>query len=178
MAAYLGGPVRVQVLGYDPTEAKVYFSQQAYDETGSPREIYYFDLNTQALPQPVHAVSLDVPVDSLTTGAGARRLTQIQQRLIPLRELRNIEFGVTVEAESTGVTAEANHVQFALHVKVETTGSRGTVALKGSCRPTVGVRDLYRIAGRTEALAVLLYIGRDYGCEEVELPILLRGAGD
>ena len=44
--------------------------------------------------------------------------------------------------------------------------------LQSFCQPVVRVQGIYRVPQRQELLMIISYVGRSYGCEEVDLPVL------
>jgi len=61
-----------------------------------------------------------------------------------------------------------------IHVQLRAGSRIGNVDTTAYCEPLVTVKALYRIPGRKERLSILSFIGRAYGCEEVDVPVLLR----
>lgn len=41
------GPEKIELLGYDKVDHKIYFSRNYYDESDRPPTLYYFSLNTK-----------------------------------------------------------------------------------------------------------------------------------
>ena len=114
-AAYTGGPLIVELMGYEPMDGKVYYWLHDLSEASSPRRIFFFDLNSSNPTTPVHAASLDVPVDSVITGIGVRRFAAIRKRLRPLEELRDYEVRLSVRADSIGFDGRNKAVCYRLH---------------------------------------------------------------
>ncbi len=172
--AYTGGPVRARILGYDPTDAKVFYELQAFDESGEPPRTYFFHLTGPSPTVPVHAESLDDWRGGVRVGAAWQRWLEVHRRLVPLRGLRDTEFTVKVHGESTGIDTSwnGNATRFAVHVEIRTPAGDRTLDLPAFCHPVVRVQGVYEVPGRKELLVNLSYVGRAYGCENVDLPVL------
>lgn len=171
--AYTGGPVKARILGYDPKDATVFYELKALDESGEPPTTSFFRLAGPSPTIPVHAESLDDWEGGMRVRAAGQRWLELYRRLLPLSGLRDTEFTVRVHAESTGVDTSWNATRFATHVEIQTQAGIRTFDLQSFCQPVVCVQGIYRIPRRQELLMVLSYIGRGYGCEEVDLPVLL-----
>jgi hypothetical protein len=170
-----GGPLRVVIEGYEPREAKLFYRVFSYDESGSPPSVHYFDLRGPRPGRAVRARSLEDSSESyrggtLTPAAWAAQV----RRLVALPVEEGFEMTVRATAASTEGSGPYGEPRSLVNVEIESGGRRGQEVVEAWCRPLVAVRGLYRIPGRVETLIVLTRIGRAYGCEEVELPVLLR----
>lgn len=171
-AAYTGGPVKARILGYDPKDARVFYELQAFDESGEPPKTYFFNLTGHTPASPVHADSLDEREGGSRVPAALQRWSELYRRLVPLQGLRETEFTVRVHAESSGVDTTWNTTRFAAHVEIRTPAGARAFDLQSFCQPVVRSQGIYRVPGRKELLVILSYIGRAYGCEEIDLPVL------
>jgi hypothetical protein len=172
VAAYTGGPVKARILGYDPRDAKVFYELQAFDESGDPPKTYFFDLIGRTPASPVHADSLDDWEGGRRVRTAWLRWLELYRRLVPLQGLRETELTVRVRAESTGVDTNGNATRFAAHVEIRTPAGARAFDLQSFCQPVVRSQGVYGVPGRKELLAILSYVGRGYGCEEIDLPVL------
>jgi hypothetical protein len=171
-AAYTGGPVKARILGYDPKGAKVFYELQPFDESGEPPKTYFFDLSGRTPASPFHADSLDDWEGGRRVRAAWQQWLDLYRRLVPLQGMRKTEFTVRVHAESTGVDTNWNATRFAAHVEIRTPAGARAFDLECFCQPVVRSQGIYRVPGRKELLVILSYVGRGYGCEEIDLPVL------
>ena len=172
--AYTGGPVRAVVDGFDPVHNRVYYSLWSYDEGGGAPQVYYFDLTGPKPDEPVRDKSLEHPETEPFVGVFPRNWYDLKQGLTKLHGLRDFEMQLRVHADSIGVAANWGETQYKLSVDVSAGNYEQSATLEAFCEPTVRVLGLYRIPGRPDLLAVVSRIGRAYGCEEVESPMLLQ----
>ena len=173
VSAYTGGPLRVVIEGYEPREAKVFYRVFHDDESGSPPDVHFFDLRGPQPSKAMRAPSLEDSCDYCSGTATTRAWRALVRRLVPLEvdSRPEVTFRATASpAEGTGPNGEPRYF---VTVEIDSKDHRGHETVEAWCRPLVGVRGVYRIPGRTELLVVLSRIGRAYGCEEVELPVLL-----
>lgn len=173
-AAYTGGPLRVEIAGYEPQEAKVFYLTQAHDESWSPPRIYYLNLRGDRPEHAVRARSLEPSPIDMAGWALAPAWLAFRTRLVALPV--ESDFEITLRAKSSRIrnTDPDASPAFLISCEIESMDRRAHAEIAAHCRPLVRVQGLYRIPGRPERLAVLSYIGRAYGCEEVEKPLLLR----
>ena len=173
--AYTGGPLGAEILGYDPTDGKVFYWLHDGSEGASPRRTFYFNLRSSNPTAAVEAASLEVPLDSLSTGVGAIRWEKIRRRIQPLSEVPCSEGRVAVRSDSLGVDARQQVVRYRLQVNIGANHMQQTLDVDAYCRPSVTIRSIYRIPMRSEYLVVFTYVGRYY-CENVDRPVLLVAA--
>ncbi len=171
-SAYTGGPVRARILGYDPRDARVFYELKAFDESGQPPRTYFFHLTGATPTIPVRADSLDDWEGDVRVRSARQRWLELYPRLVPLPGVRDTEFSVRVHAESTGVDTSWSATRFATHVEIRTPAGARTFDLQTFCQPIVRVQGVRKVPGRQELVVIVSYIGRDYGCEEVDLPVL------
>jgi hypothetical protein len=173
-AAYTGGPLRIEIAGYEPLEAKFLYPTQAHDESWSPPRIYYLDLRGDRPEHAVRARSLEPSPHDIGGWALVPAWLAFRTRLVVLPV--ESEFEITLRANSSRIrdTDPEASPAFLISCEIESMDRRAYTEIAAHCGPLVRVQGLYRIPGRPERLAVLSYTGRAYGCEEVEKPILLR----
>jgi hypothetical protein len=80
---------------------------------------------------------------------------------------------VDVESDSLSTDPDWNANRFALSVRVQIAKDTGKLSVDAYCEPLVRVRALYEIPGRSERVVVVSYVGRPYGCEEVDTLLLI-----
>ena len=98
--AYTGGPVRAVVDGFDPVKNRVYYSLWAYDASGGPPQVYYFDLTSPTPSEPVRDKSLEHPETEPFVGVFPRDWAKLRTKLVKLHGLQNFEMTVQVHADS------------------------------------------------------------------------------
>ena len=170
--AYTGGPVRVQLAGYDQERHRVYFRLAAHDESGTPPQAWYFDLDADD-PSLARRDRVVEPRDTVTGEWDLPGWRSFQKRLVPLQAEPRYSMGLDVQAESTGVDPWHEVTAFTLRIALVENDRRLELELRAWCQPTVSLKGLWSIPGRPERLIVLTTTGRAYGCEDVERPILL-----
>lgn len=173
--AYGGGPLRVEMDGCESREAKVFFRLLEYNATGAPPQVHYFDLDGGHPERAQRAYSLEQDSTEIWDCRGMppawRRLAG---RLVPLPFEDRFDLDVRATSAPIGPVGREGAPGFLVTVEFTAGDLRGRALVEAACRPMVAVRGLYGIPGRPERLVVLTYIGRAYGCEEVDLPVLLR----
>jgi hypothetical protein len=162
------GPLRVQVEGIEPKEQKVFYRLFDYSEAGNPPQVWYFDLNSAHPTQPLRDRSLEGAVDGWSPA-----WANVSHRLQGLRGEEKFDLHFSVDAESVGVDSGWKAPVYDLRVHIEAGPRARDVRLQAYCDPLVRVQGIYRIPGRDEEIVVLSRFGRNGGCEEVELPVLL-----
>lgn len=175
--AYTGGPVRAQIHGYEPDEGRIYFRLQAFDETGSPPEIYYLDLGTPS-PSAIRLPALEDRETNYGKRVPSADWWKIVDRLLPLEVASDFELLLSVTSDSLNVDTDWNVRRFDLRAAFRAGDLSAEARWEAVCQPLVRVRALYEVPGRTERLALVSYIGRAYGCEEVDVPVVLRRGTD
>jgi hypothetical protein len=104
---------------------------------------------------------------------------EIRGRCDPLRPVPDFDLNLIVRSDSVGVDSDWNVTLLDLEIRLSVGGHVGRVHTLGTCQPRVGLRALYEIPGRPELMALVSYVGRPYGCEEIEKAVLLQeGATD
>ena len=171
---FTGGPVRAEIVGYAPVDARIYFRLHAQDDSGSPPRAWYIDLDGTRPRRPVRARSVEDP-DTTYGGSWTTPAWQaLRRRLVPLvaDSVSTLEWAAraTTSGEDTGEQVAI----LPLSVDLRSAGRSAHVDVTAFCNPMVGVRGIYGIPGREERLVVLTYVGRAYGCQEVETPIVLE----
>ena len=171
--AYTGGPVRATIEGFDRLGNKIFFTTKAYDESGEPARVFYFALAGPDPTHPVRAATLEQPDSTAYSEIPVKKWSDLKHRLTPLQAQRDFRLIADVTSDSTGTAKEYRPTRFAIHARLRAGSLSRKLELVGYCQPLFRVQGLYRVPGREERLAVVSVIGRAYGCEEVELPVLL-----
>ena len=172
--AYGGGPVKAVLAGFDPTEGKVFYWLYAYDESGDPPQAFYFDLCGETPAKPIRAGSLEQPPGPQRSSEASERWKRLSNRLVPLRPLADFEMAFSVVSDSTGTDPTHGVTRYSLDIHVKAKTMTRDIQVTGYCRPVARIHGLYAVPGRTELIAVLSYIGREYGCEEVDVPLVFE----
>src|SRR5258706_1109740 len=176
--AYEGGPIRAEVVGYDPTESKLFYRLVFHDETDDATQVYYLHLTGRDPARAIRARSLEHPFKSEIIPEVTSRWQQVSNRLVPLNKILEVKPALHVKAKGAGTDSSHQNVpRYKITVEVSAGAKKAEVQFTGFCRPLVRAQTLYQIPGRPELLSVLSYIGRAYGCEDVESPILLLEGG-
>jgi len=168
---YTGGPIRIRVEGYDSSTKKVYYRLHRFDESGLPPEVYSLRLNSTSPNRPFRERSLEVAADP-----SYQRWSLLTRRLEKLGGESSFKLEVEEASENAGVdsTSDTPVSLHRIHVRLRSGSKSGKVDTTAYCEALVTVKALYRIPGRKERLSILSFIGRAYGCEEVDVPVLLR----
>jgi hypothetical protein len=169
--AYTGGPIRADICGVEPSEHKVFYRLVAHDESYQPRQVWFFDLDGKEPMCPVRVPSLESKRRENGKQSG---WSIFSDRLVPLQSCREFDISFSVNADTAGVdTAWGGAVRYEAEVTVGRASRTWILDLVMFGNPLIRVRCLYEIPERPEALIVLTYRGRPYGCEEIDLPVLL-----
>ena len=171
--AYTGGPVRATIEGFEPTENKLFYSLWFYDESDSAPQVYYFLLTGDKLLESIRARSLEPPEGQPWDGNLTVAWVNLRKRLVPLAALPEFQLELRVRADSTGTIERFRAARYQLHLSVLYGDRERTLDLEAFCEPLVRIRGVYGVPGRLEHLALLSIIGRPYGCEETDIPLLL-----
>jgi hypothetical protein len=174
--AYTGGPTRAVVDGFDPATNRVYYSLWFYDGSGGAPQVYYFDLSCPTPSDPVRDKSLEHPETEPFRGLFPQNWHKLRTGLTKLHGLRDFEVTVHVRADSVDVETKWNQTQYRLNITVSTKELQQSLAVDAYCEPVVRVLGLYQIPGSKSLVAVVSRIGKAYGCEEIESPMLLEAA--
>lgn len=172
--AYTGGPLRVEVTGFDVRDERVHYRAFSQDESGSAPQCFYFDLRGARPGQAVRARSLEVPESLAWRGDPGEAWRKLVARLEPLPADSNLDLRLRMTSQPLSGMGPDRPPRRALHVEIESGDLRATADLEAWCRPLVRVQGLYAIPGRRERIVVLTYVGRWYWCEEVDLPLVMR----
>ena len=177
--AYMGGAIRAHVVGFEPATNRVYYYLTYHDESGAGPEVWFFDLDGDYPAQPNRAPYLEGSIeDYWRSGENVNKAWQsLLAGLSPLPASDHFDLRMSWSLDSVGVDADWGSDIFDGHLTLDANGLGQASELRVFCEPMMSIRALYAIPGRTEAVAVITYIGRSYGCEEAELPILLTAAG-
>ena len=106
------------------------------------------------------------------------RLSTIQwsalaKRSLVLKAISDYRLSLDVHSDSLSVDPDWNVTRLALSVRIQVGDAVGTLNVDAVCEPLVRVRGLYEIPGRPERIVVVSYIGRAYGCEEIDTLVLI-----
>jgi hypothetical protein len=173
--SHTGGPIRAHIAGLEPEEQRVYYYLTFHDESGAGPEVWFFGLEYNNPEQPRRARSLegsyhDAWREELGISDAWRSLSS---GLKPLPPLQRTSLAISLRADSVGRDSLWLSPRYEGHLVLEGKGVGQATDLTMFCHPMIRVRGPYGIPGRPEAIAVVSYKGRAYGCEEVEEPILL-----
>jgi hypothetical protein len=170
-SAYTGGPIRAHIDGVDPTEGRVYFRIVAHDGAYRPHQVWFFDLDGDAPMCPVRVPSLENKRREYTAQSA---WPIFANRLKPLRPGREFDISFSMSADTAGVdTAWGGATRYEAEVVIGRNLQIWTLALVMFGAPLIRVQCLYEVPERPEVLIVLTHRGRAYGCEEIDLPVLL-----
>ena len=175
-SGYTGGPIRAEIAGYDSTAARVYFRLQAFDECWYPPEVYYFALDSDAPQLAVRDQSLEHTDRDHWESYPNPAWIELVTRLARMPVLEEPTISVRASADSVGVDPDYSVTRYELRAWVEAGDLAGELSVLAFCRTAVAVSNEYDIPGRKERIAVVSYVGRRYGCETVEQPVVLRSA--
>jgi hypothetical protein len=167
--AYTGGPVRLTVGWYHASDSRVYFRRLDHMPADNHEiEVLYFELDGVD-PTKAKRSSANVWGGPAAGGQGLKD----GEDLVPLEVLSDFELSYSVQADSVGVEERHGGPIYSLRVAVTANGATGHLVAEAFCQSLVRVRGLYRVPGRQELLMVVSYIGRAYGCKEIEEALVL-----
>jgi hypothetical protein len=165
------------VAGLDPEGQRVFYYFIFHDESTSTPQVWYFDLDGEKPAKPERALSLEGEDDGIRsekTGIGDA-WRSFSKSLVPLPALTEFDLTLKVEADSAARDTLWPSKCYQVDLMLEVGRFSRTLDLVMYCNTITRVRGVYGIPGRDEVVAVLSYKGRTYGCEEVDLPVLLGG---
>jgi hypothetical protein len=176
LEAYTGGPIRAQLVGYDPTEAKLFYRLSYHDESGRRDGVFYMSLDGSEPDASTWASSLEHDQRGRWPEEVSERWRWLLARLLPLRAPDNYEYSVVMDADSVGRTrgGAVDTVEYKLHFKLTTAFGDAEMDTTAYCQPEVWVRGLYQIPNRPEQVVVVSVIGRLYACEPTDVVLLVR----
>ncbi len=102
VAASTGGPSVCEVLGWDASAWRVYVGFVHLDESGSPENVFYFDLRA---PRPAAAVELKLDANRPPNPSEDPAIRSLKTRLTPLTSRQPLES--IIEAETTPVAHDS-----------------------------------------------------------------------
>lgn len=179
-AADLRGPVEAVLIGVHPTESKFYYKLFSRAGVQPKSQIWYFDLDGKDPTTPIRALSIENEMEKSKTGTrfDEDRVHDVWMRvarnLTSPRMLVNFDLRLSQKADSVGVDmVGGDRTLYEGHLVVETAGRTRTLDLEMSCDALIAVEGVYGIPGRPELIVVVSYKGREPGCQEFELPILI-----
>jgi hypothetical protein len=177
--AYTGGPVRAYIAGLEPARQRVFYYFIFHDESTGTPQVWYFDLDGEEPARPVRVLSLEGDDDGIRsekTGI-SDRWRAFSPGLTQLAGLTDFDLKIRLAADSSGKDPNWLSQRYDVDVDLAFKGAVRTLDLVSFCDNVVRVRGMYEIPGRSEVVVVLSYKGRAYGCEEVDLPVLLNPRG-
>jgi hypothetical protein len=174
--AYTGGPVKATLVGVEPDEHKVFYILNFMDASGRRPQIWFFDLQASDPTRPVRALSLEGDENAIRHEDSG--ISEAWKQFLPrLRRLgrcpREYDLSIDIKADSVGVDTLFGHTRFDVRLTVGSLGRSRALDLTVFCSTFIHVRGLYEIPGHSEVIVVVSYRGRAYGCEMVDLPILI-----
>jgi hypothetical protein len=158
---------------YDSTEARVYFRLQAHDEEWPLPEIHYLDLSAKKPRRPIRAPWLEPSETNYGKVRNNPKWSEVVPRSLVLKAISDYRLSLDVHSDSLSVDPDWNVTRLALSVHIQVGDSIGTLEVEAVCQPLVRVRGLYEIPGRAERIVIVSYVGRAYGCEEVDTLVLI-----
>jgi hypothetical protein len=174
--AYMGGPVRAHIAGLESTRQRVFYYFIFHDESTSTPQVWFFDLNGEEPARPVRVLSLEGGDDGI--GSEKTGISDAWRAFSPgltqLPALTEFDLGIHLTADSSGRDPNWLSVRYNVDLELVVEGASRDLDLVTFCDNVIRVRGVYEIPGRREVVAVLSYKGRAYGCEEVDLPLLLN----
>jgi len=177
--ATTGGPLTVEVLGWDATDERIYVRQVGHDESGGERDcVFYFDLRATSSLRPHVVVASRVrwSSDPAEMDRFERERARLERFLARLRPLERADEGresilrrARVVDEST--VAPLPGMDPLPRFIVEVGDSILAVAWREPCVRAVR---RYRIPGRDAELVVLSFIGNPFEeCYEIQRAVLM-----
>ena len=180
--AYTGGPVIVEVLGWETAKDRLYCRQDGQDESGTERDLlYYFDLRSSTPERPVvldwsrdRDRGWGRAADSLYESR-VSSLTRRLKKLSIVDELRRSTLRFRIVPDSVAVKPSSFSNQPPVTLEGSAWTWRGVPEIRVVTYGSTDVRCLrrYEIPGRTGRLVVISYIGDEYGSEEVQRAVVL-----
>jgi hypothetical protein len=174
--ATVGGPTTIDVLGWSPTDQKVYLQEIRHDEGDGFGRVL-----TMALDAPSDAPPVEVPWTASLSREGSasdpeanRRLAALRDRLRPLppRECPAFPWSLAVTGRDTLHATMGDYPRFRLLARFQVGDGFELSTLH---QPLVVLRDVRDIPGRRELLVVLAYVGiPDEGGYELQVPLIVR----
>jgi hypothetical protein len=174
--AYTGGPVQAYIAGIEPTQHRVYYVLSFNDESGTPPQIWFFDLDASDPTRAIRARSLERPEGSPAPEDG--RISDAWLQFVPriqrLRGLRDFDLNIDLKTDSAGVDTLLRVTRYNAHLALRAQAGSRELDLTMFCDTLIHAAGMYEIPGRPESIVVLTYKGQAYYCELVDLPILIR----
>jgi hypothetical protein len=187
--ASVGGPLTVEVLGWDPSTERIYARQVGHDESGDKNCTFYYDLRsaTPGRPLVVRASRLGWAWLADTTGLALQRarLERTVQHLKPLvRDEVDLESRirharvVDTRIVTKGCVPEPTQ-RFVVDIADYSADSaQDSILVTTYLEPGVHRIRRYRIPDRESRLVVVAYVGDPYeGGYEVQRCVLIGLAG-
>ena len=174
--AYTGGPMLVDVLGWDRRAHRVYFHSIPANESYSFGAVYFFELggkNSQRRSQLAWSIG-DANADDADR---TRRLQTLRRSLMPLVPTPESSLGWGVEVLSTDTIPSPSSAPLR-RFKLRLASSGLHFEFTGYHRPDACIKDVYSIPDRTERLYVVTFRGNSRDMAETQVPVLVARPSD
>lgn len=174
--AYTGGPVVVDVLGWDAKAGRLYFHTIAENEAYEFGGVYYFDLAGKTGSKRVQ-VAWSVGEADANDADHVGRLATLRKRLVPLlpKPGPGLGWGVFVLKADSVKTPGFARVRYRLSLD-DSEGAR--FEWTGYERPDGCVKNVYAIPGHKDLLYVLAIRGNEYDSAETQVAVLVPAPTD
>ncbi len=183
--ASLGGPSYVEMLGWKPKEAKVFFVVHDQDETGDLSGVFYLDLAGRDRNR---AQRVSWSLDTTVARGWRVKLEHYELKLKNLRsELARLRRRMAPTVPGWCEVLEVDTLRNATgpwpryRIRVADASALGNDRLMVTSykEPSVRFIDHYEIPGRRERIEIVSFIGKPYEMGyEVQVPIVLRPPRD
>jgi hypothetical protein len=182
----MGGPIRAYVAGFDADTHRVYYYLEFHDESCATPQVWYFDLDGPHPATARRALALEGPDDPRKNGRTgiSDAWRAFAPGLIPLQGRHGFDLAVSLKAATAKTdTVHGYDNRFEGDLTLEAAGLGGDLQMLMFSDPLIRVQGVYDLPGWDAALVLVSYKGREYGHEEVAVPVLvtarelLRGTG-
>jgi hypothetical protein len=171
--ATVGGPELAEVLGWIPSEQKVFFRIHYVGESGEAPGVFYFDL-TSADPAKPQRISWSFHRD-FNDSTYSLRYARLLKRLTPLRQVVPSETFVLVNViHADTVTNEWYGRWVRYRIRARSRFFEGTVEATTFGDTSLRVIAQYEIPGRSERVGIGSFLGTPWeGGYEIQVPFIL-----
>jgi hypothetical protein len=178
--ATVGGPTRLEVLGWDPATHRVYVHSVAESGGDGFGDVLYFALDAR---DPQEAVSTDLAgrgEGSARDSTLVRRLAALRRRLSPLPGSApgfSLPYRETVKTDTLRDRVEGPIARHQVLARWAVTP--GEFEFTTYDRPDVVLRSVHAVPGRAERLLVFAFIGDPFeGGYETQVAVLVTSPAD
>ena len=180
VSAYTGGPDRADILGFDPREQKLFYTMLTSAEVGDLGRYFYIQFDSSGASPAVEARPLGPVHGEYEHPDPEMRKTysNLRRRLVPLQAAESYDLRIRVKASEHGTDPNWSQPKFILRVDLESDDLRSSLEMDGYCRTVVTASGLYGIPGRRERVAIVTYVGHAYGCEGIDVPVVLTSGSN